>query len=99
MVENTGSELFPKPGIRTIRVLKLLTLSCIYICCICPATPADELTVYMASGRFDRALRRIDVLLAEPADDRREKRQRLLELRAKCLFELANYPALSLIHI
>lgn len=77
-------------------MLKLLTLSCICICCICcicPATPADELTDYMASGRFDRALRRIDVLLAEPADDRREKRQRLLELRAKCLFELANYPA------
>ena len=93
MVENTYSELFPKPGIRTIRVLKLLTLSCIYIYCVCPDAPADGLTDYLAAGRFDRALRQIDVLLAEPAGDTREKRQRLLELRAKCLFELANYPA------
>ncbi|MCS5626732.1 MAG: tetratricopeptide repeat protein [Planctomycetes bacterium] len=93
MVENSGSELFPKPGIRTIRVLKLLTLSCIYICCICPGLPADELADDLAAGRFDRALRKIEVLLAEPAGGSREKRQRLLELRAKCLFELANYPA------
>jgi len=93
MVENTGSELFPKPGIRTIRVLKLLTLSSIYIFCICPEPPADELTDYLAAERFDRALRRIDVLLAEPAGDSRERRLRLLELRARCLFELANYPA------
>ncbi len=74
-------------------MLKLLTLSCIYICCICPGLPADELADDLAAGRFDRALRKIEVLLAEPAGGSREKRQRLLELRAKCLFELANYPA------
>ena len=71
----------------------LLKLICIYLFCLCQGIPGDRLQAELASGRFDQALRTIDALLSNPAGSDQQRREGLLELRARCLFELADYPS------
>ena len=74
-------------------MLTLLKLTCVWIACSCPGDPGGELDDALAAGRFDRALRRIDILLSTPGAAAGQQREHLVELRARCLFELADYPA------
>ncbi len=78
---------------RITRVLTLIKLTCIWIACASLGVPGEELEAALAAGRFDRALRRVDILLASPGAASGEQREHLVELRARCLFELGDYPA------
>lgn len=74
-------------------MLTILKLTCVWLASVYPGTSDAELDAALAAARFDKALLRIDNLLAPPAGTSPQQRDHLVELRAKCLFELADYPA------
>ena len=74
-------------------MLTLMKLTCVWIACAFPGVPDEELATTLAAGRFDRALRRGDILLSSPGAAPGDRREHLVELRARCLFELGDYPS------
>ena len=73
-------------------MLTLLKLACLWLAGLYPGTVDVELEAALAAARFDRALLRIQNLLADTKNSP-EQHDSLVELRARCLFELEDYPA------
>lgn len=74
-------------------MLTLLKLACVCLLGIPPGSADEKLDAALDAARFDKALLRIDNLLTGPAGSSKERRDSLVELRARCLFELEDYPA------
>ena len=73
-------------------MLTLLKLTCLWLAGLYPGTVDTELEAALAAARFDRALLRIDNLL-KIGENSPGQYDSLVQLRARCLFELEDYPA------
>ena len=73
-------------------MLTLLKLACLWLVGLHPGTVDAELEAALAAARFDRALLLIDNLLTVGKNSPGQH-DSLVQLRARCLFELEDYPA------
>lgn len=85
-----------KGRIRRVVVALLIVFSnFVVLATAAPSPPAEEVEGLVASGKYDLALEALDALLGSATSKAlgAEERVQLEKLRARCLFELGDYPS------